>query len=334
MNEAAFDAAVFDVLVREAHPAADGILSFELRAADGADLPAFTAGSHIDLHLPNGLVRNYSLVNSPAERHRYVIAVSLDANSTGGSRYLFENRMVGETIKISAPRNNFTLVEDAPHTVLIAGGIGITPLHSMILRLDEIGAGWQLHYGTRDRAATAFREEFEALEAARPGRVHFNFDAEDGHMLDVAGVVAGAEEDAYLYCCGPLPMLEIFNAATKDRAPGTVHIEYFTPPEAPAEPAGDGAESQGLETFTVVIKGSGESYEIGSGDSILGVLLDNGVNAAFSCGEGMCGTCLVEVAEGEPDHKDFILSQNERASNRMMTICVSGSKSKKLVINL
>ena len=330
MNEA-----VFDVLVREAHPAADGILSFELRPVDGAELPPFTAGSHIDLYLPNGLVRNYSLINSQAERERYVIAVSLDANSTGGSRYLFENQMVGETIKISAPRNNFTLVEDAPHIVLIAGGIGITPLHSMILRSEEIGASWQLHYGTRDRAATAFREEFEALEAARPGRVHFNFDAEAGHMLDVAGVVAGAPPDAHLYCCGPLPMLEIFNAAAAGRAPGTVHIEYFTPPEAPAEAAAEpGAESQGQDSFTLVIKGSGEAYEIGPGDSILGVLIENGVNAAFSCGEGMCGTCLVEVAEGEPDHKDFILSENERASNRMMTICVSGSKTKKLVINL
>jgi vanillate O-demethylase ferredoxin subunit len=326
MNEALFDA-----VIRDAQPVADGILSFELTAPDGADLPPFTAGSHIDLHLPNGLVRNYSLVNSPAERHRYVIAVSLDANSTGGSRYLFENPVVGETLKISAPRNNFTLVDDAPHVVLIAGGIGITPLHSMILRLEEIGADWQLHYGIRDRAAAAFREEFEALESAGPGRVHFNFDAEAGRMLDVAGAVAAAPPDAHLYCCGPTPMLEIFNNAAAGRAPGTAHIEYFKPPEVVAE---DGAVSEAQETFTVEIKRTGQIFEIGPSDSILGVLLDNGVNAAFSCGEGMCGSCIVEVEEGEPDHKDFVLGEAERTANRMMTICVSGSKSKKLVINL
>jgi len=324
---------VFDVRVCAARLVAEGVLSFELRLPDGADLPSFTAGSHIDLHLPNGLVRNYSLVNSPAERHRYVLAVSRDANSTGGSRYLFENQMVGQTLKISAPRNNFTLVEDAHHVVLIAGGIGITPLHSMILRLEDMAAGWELHYGVRDRATAAFRREFEALEEAQPGRVHFNFDAEEGRMLDVEHVVAQAPADAHLYCCGPLPMLEIFNATVKGRAPETVHVEYFTPPGQRAG-ADASAVSEGLKTFTVVLKGSGESYEIGPEDSILGVLLENGVNAAWSCGEGMCGTCLVEVAEGEPDHKDFILSENERASNRMMTICVSGSKSKKLVIDL
>ena len=325
--------ALFDVRVCAARLVAEGVLSFELRRPDGADLPQFTAGSHIDLHLPNGLVRNYSLVNSQAERHRYIIAVSLDANSTGGSRYLFENKLVGRTLKISAPRNHFTLAEDASHVVLIAGGIGITPLHSMILRLEDMAAGWELHYGVRDRAAAAFRSDLEALEEARPGRVHFNFDAEVGHMLDVDGVVAEAPAHAHLYCCGPLPMLEIFNAAASHRAPETVHIEYFTPPEVAAGPDA-AAASQGLETFTVVLKGSGDSYEIGAGDSILGVLLENGVNAAFSCGEGMCGTCLVEVVEGEPDHRDFILSENERAANRVMTICVSGSKSKKLVIDL
>jgi len=323
--------AVFDVLVQSTHFAADRVLSFELRAPEGVDLPTFTAGSHIDLHLPNGMIRNYSLVNSPAERDRYVIAVSLDANTTGGSHYLFENQLVGRTLKISAPRNNFTLVEDASHVILIAGGIGITPLHSMVLRLEELGANWELHYGARERAAAAFRRDFEALEDARPGRVHFNFDAEAGHMIDVETVVAQAPEEAHLYCCGPRPMLELFNAAAKSRSPENVHIEYFTPPEVPTNPS---TASQELNNFTVVLKRSGESYEVGADDSILGVLMENGVNAAWSCGEGMCGSCIVEVVEGEPYHKDFILSKNERESNSKMTICVSGSKSKKLVIDL
>ncbi len=336
--------ALLEVLVRDARIAAAGVLSFELVAADRNALPPFTAGSHIDLHLPCGLIRNYSLVNSPAERERYVIAVSLDAASTGGSAYLFENQMVGVRLKISAPRNNFTLAEDADHVVLIAGGIGITPLHSMILRLEDLGKSWELHYGARDRAAAAFRENLEALENARPGSVHFNFDAEAGHMLDVGQVVAGAPAGAHLYCCGPSGMLEIFNAATAGRPAENIHIEYFSAPVGGAAGAGTaepgaaetaGPEAAtGLESFTVEIKDSGQSFEIGPGDSILGVLLEDGVNAAFSCGEGMCGSCLVEVVEGEPDHKDFILSATERASNRMMTICVSGSKTKKLVIRI
>lgn len=317
---------LIEVLVRATKLEASGVLSFDLRRPSGADLPPFTAGSHIDVHLPNGLIRNYSLVNSPAETHRYVIAVSLDRDSTGGSKYLFEHQLVGETLKISAPRNNFSLVENTDHTVLIAGGIGITPLHSMILRLEEIGDGWELHYGARDRESAAFREEFERLETARPGRVHFNFDDEEAGMLDVAQVAAAAREDAHLYCCGPLPMLEAFKDAAADRKPETVHLEYFTAPAvAPSAPQ---------KSFTVVLARTGQSFEVGPTDSILGVLFENGVRAAYSCQEGMCGTCIVNVLEGEPDHKDFVLSDEEHASNRLMTICVSGSKSKKLVIDL
>jgi vanillate O-demethylase ferredoxin subunit len=320
--------AVFDVLVRATTLEARGVLSFDLRGPDGADLPTFTAGSHIDVYLPNGLIRNYSLVNSPAEKHRYVIAVSRDANSTGGSSYLFEHQLVGQTLKISTPRNNFSLVEDARHVVLIAGGIGITPLHSMILHLEETGGSWELHYGTRDRESAAFRQDLEAIESNHPGRIHFNFDDEQGQMLDVGQVVASAPKNAHLYCCGPLPMLEAFKAATTNRAPETVHIEYFTAPTVPATPAAPG------EPFTVVVSSTGQSFEVGPTDSILGVLFENGIRAAYSCQEGMCGSCVVEVLEGEPDHKDFVLSDKEHAANRLMTICVSGSKSKKLVIDL
>ncbi len=315
----------FDVLILSARSEAKGILSFELRAPGGGDLPAFTAGSHIDVHLPNGITRCYSLVNSQAERDRYVIAVSLDANSKGGSRYMFESQLVGQTIKAGGPRNNFRLVEDAPHTVLIAGGIGITPMHAMIMRLEELGKSWELHYGVRERAAAAFRAELEALEAARPGRVHFNFDVEDGHMLDVAGVVAAARPDAHLYCCGPAPMLEIYKTAAAGRNPDTVHLEYF------AAPVVEAGENTG---FTVVLQDSGQSFEVGPDQSILDVLLDAGIAAPFSCGAGECGSCVVEVLEGEPEHRDCVLSDNERAGNKLMMICVSRAKSKKLVINL
>lgn len=318
--------AAFEVLVHATNFEAHGVHSFELRAPDGAALPPFTAGGHIDVHLPNGLTRSYSLVNSQAETHRYVIAVSLDRNSTGGSKYLFEHPLVGQTLKISPPRNNFDLIEDASSVVLIAGGIGITPLHSMILRLEELGKSWALHYGVRDRASAAFRQEFEALEAAHPGRVHFNFDLEDGRMLDVQAVVAAAPADAHLYCCGPGPMLDIYKGATAGRAPETVHLEYFAAPPAPSATSG--------ESFTVELSSTGESYEVGPGESILAVLIENGVHAPSNCRAGMCGECVVEVLEGEPDHNDCVLSERERASNGLMMICVSGSKSKKLVIDL
>lgn len=321
----AVNTAAFEVLVQATKSEAKGILSFELRPTDGGELPAFTAGSHIDVHLPNGITRCYSLVNSEAERDRYVIAVSRDANSKGGSRFLFESQLVGQVVKIGGPRNNFRLVEEAPHVVLIAGGIGVTPLHSMIQRLEALGKSWELHYGTRERAAAAFRAEFEALEKAKPGRVHFNFDVEDGRMLDVAGVVAKAAPDAHLYCCGPAPMLDIFKTACAGRAPDTVHLEYFAAPVVEA-----GANT----AFTVVLQDSGQTFEIGPDQSILDVLLDAGIAAPFSCGAGECGSCVVEVLEGEPEHRDCVLSDNERAGNKLMMICVSRAKTGKLVINL
>lgn len=317
---------LLDVVVHAVTPIAEGVRSFDLRRADGGELPPFTAGSHIDVYLPNGLVRCYSLVNAPSERNRYVLGISLDRNSSGGSAYMFENDLTGQTIKIGSPRNNFALVEDADLVILIGGGIGVTPLHSMILRLEELGKDWQLYYGIRDRASAAFREEFEALEAARPGRVHFNFDLEDGHMLDTAKVVKEAPAGAHLYCCGPAPMLDIFKTAAEGRAPETVHLEYFSAP--------DDAVIGSEESFTLVLKSSGKEFEIPAGESILGVLLDNGISAPYSCGEGECASCLVEVLEGTPDHRDYVLGEKERAENKLMAICVSGSKTKRLVINL
>lgn len=324
--------ALIDVVVKSVTEIAQGIRAFELHAADGGDLPAFTAGSHIDVHLPNGLVRNYSLVNSQGQRHRYVIAVSLDANSTGGSKYLHETDLQGATLKISTPRNNFALVEDGAPKILIAGGIGITPLYAMIQRLEEIGDLWMLFYGARSRKAAAFREELEALNEKQPGRVNFNFDDEAGQMLDVTSIAVRAPLEAHLYCCGPAPMLDAFNMVTANRMPDMVHIEYFTAPTT--DNAGESDDADLPETFTVEIAGTGKSFEVKRGQSILGVLMENGVYAASSCQEGCCGTCVVQVLEGIPDHKDFVLSDREHAANQMMTICVSGSKTDKLVIEL
>lgn len=314
------------VVVHSVTAEAAGILSFDLRPANGGTLPPFEAGAHIDLHLANGLVRSYSLANAPSERHRYLVAVALDRNSSGGSRFLFDRQLAGQTIAIGAPRNNFRLVEDADDTVLIAGGIGITPLFCMAQRLEALGRPWQLHYATRDRASCAFRIALEALEAAHPGRVHFNFDREHGHLIDLPAIVAAAPPDAHLYSCGPIPMLAAFKAAAAARPAERVHIEYFTAPETAGPAIGN--------AYTVTLARSGQTFEVPAGQTILSVLSKAGVYAASSCETGICGACEVTVLQGIPDHRDHILTDAERASNTRMMICVSGCQSDNLVLDL
>ena len=299
---------------------APNILSYELRPLEGGELPAFTAGAHIDLTLPNGLVRSYSLVNPQAERHRYVIAVQKDRSSRGGSKWLHENLRAGDTITVNGPRNNFALNESAEKSIFIAGGIGITPILSMIARLTSIGRDWGLVYCSRMRSGTPFLESLE-----KQSRVRFNFDEEPGgKMLDIAAVVKAAPANGQLYCCGPLPMLEAFEQATKDLARDRVHLEYFAAKESPAVEGG----------FNVVLAKSGREFTVPPGKTILDTLRDNGLDIPYSCTEGICGTCETKVLEGVPDHRDLILTESERASNKTMLICCSGSKSGKLVLDL
>ena len=299
---------------------APNIVSYELRPPEGGELPPFTAGAHIDLSLPNGLVRSYSLVNSQSERHRYVIAVQKDRASRGGSKWVHENFRVGELLTANGPRNNFALEEAAEKSVFIAGGIGITPILSMTERLSALGRDWELVYCARKRAGTAFLESLQ-----RKPRVRFNFDEEPGgKMLDIAAVVKAAPANAHFYCCGPLPMLEAFEQATRDLPRERVHVEYFT---AKAPPAVEGG-------FTVVLARKGLTIAVAPGKTILDTLRDHGVDVPYSCTEGVCGTCETRVLEGVPDHRDLILTEAERASNKTMLICCSGSKSEKLVLDL
>ena len=304
---------------------ARGIHSFDLRPAAGAELPPFTAGAHIDIHLGNRLVRSYSLINPQGERHRYVIAVSKDPKTRGGSRYVHENLRVADTLAISAPRNNFALREDAVRTVFLAGGIGITPIWCMIQRLEALGRTWELHYCVRTREQAAFLEPLRAL----PGeRVKFNFDHEPGgKLLDVAAVVAAIPAEAHLYCCGPAPMLAAFEAACARLPKEQVHVEYFT-----AKPEEPGAG--GLEQFTVVLKRSGREFVIPPGKTILETLLDAGLDVPYSCTQGVCGTCETPVLEGVPDHRDMLLTEEERAAGKTILICCSRSKTERLVLDL
>ncbi len=312
-----------EVRVKRISYEAENINSYELMLPEGGDLERFTAGSHIDLHLKNGMIRSYSLVNDQDERRRYVIAVNKDASSRGGSSFVHGSITAGDMIAISSPRNNFALREDAEHSVLIAGGIGITPLMSMIRRLERLARRWELFYAARTRRAAAFLDD---LAAIRPGaHVHVDFDDERaGRMFDLAAIVAKAPAHAHLYCCGPLPMLDAFERATAGRPADHVHVEYFQAKEMPALDGG----------FEVKLARSNRTIAIEPGKTILDALLNAGVSANFSCSEGVCGTCETRVIEGIPDHRDLFLSREEKAANKTIMICCSGSKSQTLVLDL
>lgn len=307
-----------ELRVRSATWEAPDILSYELRPAGGGELPSFTAGAHVDLTLPNGLIRSYSLVNDQAERHRYVIAVQKDRASRGGSAWVHEYLRPGALLAVNGPRNNFPLNEAAARSVLVAGGIGITPIVCMVRRLTELGKNWTLHYCARTRAVAAFAERLT-------GDVRYNFDGEPGgQLLDIASIVQQAPPDTHFYCCGPLPMLAAFEAATAALPREQVHIEYFTAKEAPAVAGG----------FTLVLAKSAKQLAVSPGKTILEALLDAGLEVPYSCMEGVCGTCETRVIEGMPDHRDLVLSDAEHAAGKTMMICCSGCKGDRLVLDL
>jgi vanillate O-demethylase ferredoxin subunit len=300
---------------------APNVVSYDLRPSEAGELPAFTAGAHIDLTLPNGLIRSYSLTNPQSERHRYVIAVQKDRASRGGSRWVHENFRPGDILTVNGPRNNFALNEAAEKSLFIAGGIGITPILSMVERLASLERDWELIYCSRKRADTPFTEALSRFGS----RVRWNFDEEPGgRMLDVAAAVGAAPPNAHLYCCGPLPMMQAFETATGGLPRERVHVEYFTAKEGAALEGG----------FKVVLAKSRKEFAVPPGKTILDTLLDAGLDIPYSCTEGVCGTCETKVLEGEPDHRDLILTEEERAAGKVMMICCSGSRSEKLVLDL
>lgn len=311
---------LIDVRLADIRFAARDTNLYEFRHVDGQKLPAYEPGAHIDLVLPNGLIRQYSLIVPDAEPESYTVGIKRDPASRGGSRYIHDQLHVGKTLKISAPRNNFPLREDAEHVMLIAGGIGITPIWCMVQRLEKLGRSWTLYYSCRSRADTAFLEPLQKMPSA-----NFHFDDEnEGKFLDIAKIVAEAPKDAHLYCCGPTPMLKAFEAATADRPPDQIHVEYFT---AKAEPAKKGG-------FTVELARSGEEHFIPEGKTILQVLLDAGIDVDYSCELGICGACETRVISGIPEHRDAILSEEEQAENKRVMICCAGCKSDRLVLDL
>jgi ferredoxin-NADP reductase len=299
---------------------------YTFRRVDGAPLPPYRPGAHIDLHLPNGLVRQFSLVVPDSDQASYVVGVKRDENSRGGSRYIIDEMKVGDEIKISAPRNNFPMVEDAEHVVLFAGGIGITPIWCMAQRLAELGRSWTLYYACRSRADMAFRD---ALEKFDPKFRHLHFDDEAGGVLDIAAAIAKTPASAHLYCCGPNPMLKAFEAAAAGRPRNLIHVEYFTPKEEAA-----GGQESKLGGFWVELARSGEEYFIPEGQKVLEVLFQAGVDVDYSCELGICGACETKVISGTPIHHDSVLSEEEQASNEKVMICCCGCKTERLVLDM
>jgi ferredoxin-NADP reductase len=293
---------------------------YEFAATDGRPLLAYEPGAHLDVHLPGGLMRQYSLARPYRADQGYLVGVKLDAKTRGGSKWLHDGARVGTRFEIGGPRNNFPLKEDAPHTVLIAGGIGITPIWCMAQRLEEIGASFEVHYAVRSREDAAFLAELERMAP----RLRLHVDVEAGGVLDVAAIAASAPEGAHLYCCGPAPMLEAFEAACKGRPAETIHVEYFSAPQLKPLEGG----------FIVVLAKSGREFEVAPGSTILETLRQAGMNVPASCEQGVCGTCETRILEGTPDHRDLLLTPGEKASGKTMMICCSGSLTERIVLDL
>ena len=258
-------------------------------------MPPAEPGAHIDIYLPNGIIRPYSLTNPAAAPRSYTIAAKLDPQSRGASKYLFNNIQIGQLLQISPPRNNFRLIERVAHTVLIAGGIGITPIWSMAQHLAATGHSFEVHYSCKSRSEMAFLAELQNLK-----RVNLHFDDEHaGQNLDLQKIVDGAPLGSHFYCCGPVPMLAAFGEATQHRLPEQVHVEYFAPRQ----------EKNLAGGFTVRLERSGREFAVPAGKTILEVLRIAGVDVSYSCEEGACGACEVKVIAGVPDHRDSILSE-------------------------
>jgi ferredoxin-NADP reductase len=314
------------VRVRATTYEAQHILGFELvPIVPATTLPAFTAGAHIDVHLPGGLLRSYSLLNDPQETHRYRIGVNRDAHSRGGSRHMHEQLRTGAVLTISTPRNLFEMDESSAFNVFIAGGIGITPMLSMIARSQALGTPWRLHYAARTRQHAGFLDVLAAYQGQPGAEVQLNFDQESGgRMLDLNAVIAALPEGAHVYACGPQPLLAAYEQATAILPPARVHREYFAAKEAAAT---DGS-------YTVTLARSQRTLQIQPGQTLLDGLIAIGAEPTFSCQQGICGTCEVRVLEGTPDHRDMVLTEAEQAANDRMMVCCSGAKSVRLVLDL
>jgi ferredoxin-NADP reductase len=310
-----------DLVVQAAEPVAEGVVAVVLADSTGAPLPPWTPGAHIDLILGDDLIRQYSLCSSPGEPDRWRVGVLKAPDSRGGSERVHTALAAGSRVRVRGPRNHFPLVS-SPRYRFIAGGIGITPLLPMIAEADAASADWTLLYGGRERASMAFLDEL----AQYGDKVTIAPENETG-MLDLASVLGVPQRDTLVYCCGPEGLLAAVEKFCQDWPPGALHLERFS--AKPQDPAAEVDSS-----FELVLERSGLTLTVPPDKSVLQVIRDAGVSVLASCLEGVCGTCETEVVDGDVDHRDSVLNEEERAANEYMMVCVSRCRSARLTLNL
>lgn len=300
------------------------VVVLDLQASDAAPLPVFEAGSHVDVHLDGGMVRQYSLCGDPGQTSVYRIGVLKDPASRGGSIAVHEQLQEGSELYISAPRNLFALVGDAEYSILIGGGIGITPMIAMAYALHAQGAPFELHYCGRSEARSGFVEELANAPFADQVRKHFG----EGRLRDRwdAGAALGqGQPGTHVYTCGPTGFMEwiIDTARAQDFDEANIHREFF---QVEVDNSGAG--------FEVVTARSGKTLHVAAGQSIVAALAGVGIEVEMSCEQGICGTCVCDVLDGEPDHRDVYLTDEEKSANDQMLLCCSRARSKTLVLDI
>lgn len=300
---------------------AEGIHLLEFRDAEGKALPAFSAGAHIAIRAPNGLLRKYSLCNDPGERERYLVAIKREANGRGGSCDLVDNVKAGDRLMVAPPVNDFALPQRAQDFIFIAGGIGITPIMAMIKEVMRQGKRFRLYYCSRSAETTAFTDELGAPEFKDRVVIHYD-DGDPAKSLDLKSILAERKNREHLYCCGPRPLMEAVRHFTDHWSSAAVHFEAFS--DAETHKATD-------KPFKVRLARSGEVLVVPTDKTILEVLRDHGLDVPSSCETGTCGTCRTRMLAGTADHRDLYLPDHERADNIM--ICVSRALTDEITID-
>ncbi|KAF1028721.1 MAG: Carnitine monooxygenase reductase subunit [Burkholderia plantarii] len=311
---------------------AQDIRSFRIVRLDGQPFDAHEPGAHIDVTAPSGVTRQYSLCGDPTDRATQLFAVKKEAESRGGSRSLHDDVTVGAELSVGQPRSLFRIADDARMHVLIGAGIGITPLLSMAYRLAARGEPFVLHYFARSEAHAAFLPTLARAPLAAHVRLHFGV-APDALSAALRACLAAVDTRAgagtHVYTCGPGPFMDkVVEVSEAALGPDAVHLERFA-----AEPAAAAVPGE-LDSFEVQLAGSGKIVQVGRGQTIVHALAGIGIEIDTSCGEGVCGTCIVDVVDGEPEHRDHCLSKAERASNQVICCCVSRSRTKRLVLDI
>ncbi|MDH1339296.1 PDR/VanB family oxidoreductase [Ectopseudomonas oleovorans] len=312
------------VQVRKRQLQGDGVVVLDLIPVGGATLPAFEAGAHVDIHIAPGLVRQYSLCSDPADNAAYRLGVLKDPASRGGSLGVHEQLLEGREVQISTPRNLFPLASAAKRSILIGGGIGITPMIAMAYALQAQGQDFELHYCGRSRSRSAFLDELGSASFAERVFTHFDDEAAE-QKLDMDAVLGQAQAGVHVYTCGPSGFMDwvIGESVKRGYADDHIHREYFQ-----VEVDNSGA------SFEVVAARSGKSVQVAEGQTILEALGSLGIKIEVSCEQGVCGTCMCEVLEGEPDHRDVYFTDDEKQANDQILVCCSRAKSKKLVLDI